>query len=96
MSEDDRLTRALAGASPQGVDPMFVLQVMRRAEERRYRSAQIAGVLRGAAVAAAGSSLIILLAGWLAENTEPVLIAGAVASGVLALNAAARAARVLR
>lgn len=88
---DARLDRAMAAGSPHKVDPAFVLGVMRRAEEERYRAARTGALLKGAALAGAASGLVLPLAGWVAENADAVLMGGAATAGLFALMSASRA-----
>lgn len=88
---DARLERALAAASPHPVDPAFVLEVMRRAEDERYQAMRLAALLRGAALAGAASALTFPAAGWVAQNLDAVLLGGAATAVLFSLLGVTRA-----
>ncbi|MBL8549199.1 MAG: hypothetical protein JNJ73_04395 [Hyphomonadaceae bacterium] len=83
MSEE-RLARALGAARPAARDNAFVLGVLERGEQERFKRATLHAVLRGAAIAAAAAALIAFLADWIGANADAV-IDGATISAALAL-----------
>ncbi|MEQ1618386.1 MAG: hypothetical protein ABL883_08595 [Terricaulis sp.] len=81
MSDDARLARAMAAATPKARDQAFILAVLERAEAERFRLHRSRALLRGAGYAAA---LVGLL--WPAMTLVPAeaLVEGLVGSACLA------------
>ncbi len=78
MDNETRLMRVLAAATLPARDPAFVLAVMRRTEQQRYRVERVRALLRGAGLAAAAAALAVPSIGWAAAYAE-ALQAGALA-----------------
>jgi hypothetical protein len=81
MSEEARLAKAMAAATPKPRDQAFVLAVLERAEVERFRQHSLRALLRGAGYAAA---LVGLLAPALAFAPPDALSDGLIGSACLA------------
>ena len=93
MRDSERLTHALAAATPRPRDHAFVLAVLERAEAERYRRHAARALMRGAGYAAAIAGLMAPL---LALTPADVLAEGFAGSVLLAafVLSARRAVRV--
>ncbi len=58
MSDEARLARAMAAATPSARDQVFVLAVLERTEAERFRLHRSRALLRGAGFAAALAGLL--------------------------------------
>ena len=81
MSDDARLKRAMAAATPKARDELFVVAVLERAEAERFRQHSAHALLQGAGYAAA---LVGLLGPVLALVPAHSVIEGLVGSACLA------------
>lgn len=58
MSDEARLVKAMAAATPRARDQVFILAVLERAEAERFRRHRARALLRGAGYAAALAGLL--------------------------------------
>jgi|CXWL01.1.fsa_nt_gi hypothetical protein len=58
MSDEARLMKAMAAATPKARDQDFVIAVLERAEAKRFRQHSLRALLRGAGYAAAVAGLL--------------------------------------
>lgn len=72
MNAESRLARALAGASPSARDHAFLLAVLERAEQQRFRRAALRSTLQGAALTGAAAALMLMFAGWAQDHAAAV------------------------
>ncbi len=82
MTDEARLLRAMAQASPPARDPAFVVATLERAERERFRAEGARAVLRGAGLAAAAAAPALLLLGWVQANA-PAVMEGLLATAAL-------------
>jgi hypothetical protein len=81
MSEEARLAKAMAAATPKPRDQAFVLAVLERAEAERFRQHSARALLRGVGYATA---LVGLLAPVLALAPADAVMEGLIGSACLA------------
>lgn len=81
MSDQARLTRAMAAATPKTRDEAFIIAVLERAEAERFRLHRAYALLRGAGYAAA---LVGLLATVLALAPTDAVVEGLIGYACLA------------
>ncbi len=70
MDSEARLMRALAADRPPAHDPLFALDVMRAAEDARFKAETAKRLLRGAGLTAATAALAVPLLGWAAQHAD--------------------------
>ncbi|MGQ0531677.1 MAG: hypothetical protein ACT4OF_03175 [Caulobacteraceae bacterium] len=90
MDAEARLARAFGESAAPARDPAFTLAVIQAAERERFRAEFARSMLRSAGMAAAGASLVIMLAGWAALNWEGVQGGILGVGGIFALVAMSR------
>lgn len=82
---EDRLTRAMAASGAAVRDPSFALEVLERAEKKRFRRAGLRAALRGGGLAGAAAAELFLLAVWANAHAAPVADGALWAAGLLAM-----------
>lgn len=90
MNDEVRLARALAAASPRARDQAFLLAVLERAEQQRFRHAALRSTLQGAALAGAAAALMLILAGWAQSHAAAVMDGVVSTAGLITLIGGAR------
>lgn len=90
MDAEARLAAALGASAAPVRDPQFTLAVIRAAEADRFKAEVLRSMLSWGALAAAGSLLALLFAGWISVNSGGVQSGILGAGGIFALVAMAR------
>jgi hypothetical protein len=90
MDAEARLARALGKSAAPPRDPAFTLAVIEAAGAPSFRLETTRAMLRAAGLAAAGASLLLVVANWSVLNWEGVESGILGAGGIFALVAATR------
>jgi hypothetical protein len=90
---DERLAAVFADSAAPARDARYVMAVMERAEEARWRGDMRLKALRAAGVAAAAAGALALMGDWAWRNPDASLSALVIVTGLLTALGAARLIR---
>jgi len=84
MNAEERLNRALNARVAPAKDMHFTLEVMRRAEQARFRAEAARRMVGGAGLAALAAVAALGVGGWAAQNAGAALDLALVGGGLMA------------